>query len=166
MMERSLLNGTVLGAEFKTIFGQHPGTDGRLSAGLPACLASGVARAGGRSEICPKPPLAQLIHLTFSASVSEISTLCDPMDCSPPGFSVYRILQARILEWVAISFSNIYNSSVQLLSHVQLFATPWTAALQASLSITNSQSLLKLMSIESMMSSNHLILCHPLLLPP
>lgn len=37
-MERSLLNGTVLGAEFKTIFGQHPGTDGRLSAGLPACL--------------------------------------------------------------------------------------------------------------------------------
>ena len=104
-MERSLLNGTVLGAEFKTIFGQHPGTDGRLSAGLPACLASGVARAGGRSEICPKPPLAQLIHLTFSASVSEISTLCDSMDCSPPGFSVYRILQARILEWVAISSS-------------------------------------------------------------
>ena len=57
-------------------------------------------------------------------------------------------------------------SSVQSLSHIQLFATPWTAALQASLSITNSQSLLKLMSIESMMSSNHLILCHPLLLPP
>ena len=44
--------------------------------------------------------------------------------------------------------------------------TPWTAALQASLSITNSQSLLKLMSIESVMPSNHLILCHPLLLPP
>ena len=57
-------------------------------------------------------------------------------------------------------------SSVQSLSHVRLFATPWTAACQASLSITNSQSLLKLMSIESMMSSNHLILCHPLLLPP
>ena len=56
-------------------------------------------------------------------------------------------------------------SSVQLLSHVQLFATPWTAACQASLSITNSQSLLKLMSIESVMPSNHLILCHPLLLP-
>ena len=57
-------------------------------------------------------------------------------------------------------------SSVQLLSHVQLFATPWTAACQASLSITNSWSLLKLMSIESVMSSNHLILCHPLLLLP
>ena len=59
-----------------------------------------------------------------------------------------------------------YNSSVQLLSHVQLFATSWTAACQASLSITNSWSLLKFMSIESVMPSNHLILCHPLLLLP
>ena len=57
-------------------------------------------------------------------------------------------------------------SSVQSLSHVQLFATPWTAAHQASLYITNSQSLLKFMSIESVMPSNHLILCHPLLLLP
>ena len=55
---------------------------------------------------------------------------------------------------------------VQSLSHVQLFATPWTAACQASLSITNSWSLLKLMSIESVMPSNHLTLCCPLLLPP
>ena len=59
-----------------------------------------------------------------------------------------------------------FFSSVQLLSHVRLFATPWTAAYQASLSITISQSLLKLMSIESVMPSNHLILCRPLLLPP
>ena len=57
-------------------------------------------------------------------------------------------------------------SSVQLLSRVWLFATPWTAALQASLFITNSWNLLKLMSIESVMPSNHLILCRPLLLPP
>ena len=57
-------------------------------------------------------------------------------------------------------------SSVQSLSRVRLFATPWTAARQASLSITNSQSLLKLMSIESVMPSNHLILCCPLLLLP
>ena len=57
-------------------------------------------------------------------------------------------------------------SSVQSLSHVQLFATPWTAAHQASLSITNSQSLLRLMSIELVMPSNHLILCHPFLLLP
>ena len=57
-------------------------------------------------------------------------------------------------------------SSVQSLSHVQLFATPWTAKHQASLSITNSQNLLKLMSIGSVMPFNHLILCRPLLLPP
>ena len=56
--------------------------------------------------------------------------------------------------------------SVQSLSHVQLFATPWIAARQASLSITNSQSSLQLMSIESVMPSNHLILCRPLFLPP
>ena len=61
-----------------------------------------------------------------------------------------------------------YNqfSSVQLLSRVRLFATPWIAARQASLSITSSQSSLKLMSIESVMASSHLILCHPLLLLP
>ena len=58
------------------------------------------------------------------------------------------------------------QSSVQSLSRVQLFVTPWTAARQASLSITNSWNLLKLMSIESVMPSNHLILCHPLLLLP
>ena len=57
-------------------------------------------------------------------------------------------------------------SSVQLLSRVWLFATPWIAARQVSLSITNSRSSLKLMSIESVMPSNHLILCHPLLLLP
>ena len=56
-------------------------------------------------------------------------------------------------------------SSIQSLSHVQPFVTPWTAACQASLSITNSKSLLKLMSIESVMPSNHLILCRPLLPP-
>ena len=60
---------------------------------------------------------------------------------------------------------NFLLSSVQSLSRVPLFATPWTAAHQASLSITNSQSFLKLISIELVMPSNHLILCHPLLLP-
>ena len=64
-------------------------------------------------------------------------------------------------EWATVQFN-----SVQSLSRVQLFVTPWTAARQASLSITNSWSLLKLMSIESVMPSNHLILCCPLLLPP
>ena len=62
------------------------------------------------------------------------------------------------------SFNSVQFSSV--LSHVQLFATPWTTARQASLSITNSWSFLKLMAIESVMPSNHLILCRPLLLLP
>ena len=64
---------------------------------------------------------------------------------------------------------HLYNddfSSVQLLSHVRLFATPWITARQASLPITSSHSLLKLMSIESVMPSSHLILCRPLLLLP
>ena len=73
------------------------------------------------------------------------------------------------LDWCGLFNNYIYSvqfSSVQLLSHVRLSVTPWTAAREASLSVTNSQSLLKLMSIESVMPSNHLILCHPLLLLP
>ena len=66
----------------------------------------------------------------------------------------------------AIGYLLLQFNSVQLLSHFWLFATPWTVAGQASLSITNSQSLLKLKSIESVMPTNQLILCHPHLLPP
>ena len=117
------------------------------------------------------------------------------MDCSLPGSSVHGISQARILGWVAICFCGdlldlgletaslawegrfftteppgkpifLFINSVQLCSCVRLFATPWTAVRQASLSITNFQTLLKLMSTESVMSSNHLILCCPLLLLP
>ena len=69
-----------------------------------------------------------------------------------------KLYLCRLLKWSI--------SSVQLLSCVRLFVTPWIAALQASLSITNSQSSPKLMSIESVMPSSHLILCHPLLLLP
>ena len=75
--------------------------------------------------------------------------------------------------WVSFSLNpnhfflpSVQFSSFQSLSHVRLFVTPWTVACQASLFITNSWSLLRLMSIESVMPSNHLILCHPLLLPP
>ena len=151
-------------------------------------------------------PLAQLY-----------APLCNPMDCTLPGSSVHGIFQARIPEWVTISYSrtssqprdwtwdsciscigrlilyhctswetlvffqpdllrcNLYTgqitlssciSSVQSLSRVRLFATPWIAARQASLSITNSRSSLGLTSIESVMPSSHLILCHPLLLLP
>ena len=121
-------------------------------------------------------------------------TLCDPMDCSLLGFSAQGIFQARTLEWVAISFPressqprdqtqvshiagrlltiwatreplkvpSVQFSSVQ--SVMSNSATPWIAACQASLSITNSLSSPKLMSIEFVMLSRHLILCHPLLL--
>ena len=67
---------------------------------------------------------------------------------------------------MCMSIRSTYSSSVQLLSRVRLFATPWTAACQTSLSITNTQSPPKPMSIESMMPSNHLILYRPLLLLP
>ena len=82
-------------------------------------------------------------------------TLWDSKNCSSWSSSAHRISQARIL--IAI---------FQSLSHVWLFATPWTVAWQASLFFTISQSLLKLMSIELVMPSNHLILCQPLLLQP
>ena len=72
----------------------------------------------------------------------------------------------RWLKHVEIESFSLQFISVQLLSPVQLFATPWTAACQASLSITNSWSLLKLIPIELVMPPNHLILHHPILLPP
>ena len=85
-------------------------------------------------------------------------------------------LQPSVLPFRSIALSLYTNpwlllllftfSSIQSLSCFRLFVTPWTAVHQASLSITKSQSLLKLMSIESVMPSNHLILWHPLLLPP
>ena len=74
--------------------------------------------------------------------------------------------EAMPIRLVLLHLYNHQFSSVQLLSWVHLFAIPWTTARQASLSITNSRSLLKLMPIESVMPSNHLILCHPFLLPP
>ena len=169
---------------------------------------------------CPANRFICTIFSRFyeSESESEVAqlypTLCDPVDCSLPGSSICGALQARILEWVAISFSRgssrprdrtqvsliagrrftlwatralIYNicfslsdllhsvwqtlhlptSTVvaQSLSLIWLFATPWTAACQASLSFTIFQSLLKLMSIK-LMPSNHLILCRLLLLLP
>ena len=80
----------------------------------------------------------------------------------------YGNLHPKFLPW-SLSVKACMSrseSSVQLLSHIQLYVTLWTAAHQASLSITNSQSLLKLMSIESVMPSSHLIFCRPLLLLP
>ena len=121
--------------------------------------------------------------------LSLVRLFCDSRNCIPPGSSVHGISQASILEWVAISSSRgslrprdrthvsciscvgrwvLYHwatwEGVQSLSHVWLFATPWIAARQASLSITNSRSSLRLTSIESVMPSSHLILCRPFLL--
>ena len=85
---------------------------------------------------------------------------------SPLSFmSVLSFFQETSLQ-EQLSLSSRVSVAFQSLSHVRLFATPWTAARQASLSFTISQSLLKLMSIESVMPSDHLILCRPLLLLP
>ena len=83
-----------------------------------------------------------------------------------PSCMSYHLLDEFLKIYFVIFNTWCQCSSVQLLSHVWFFATPWTAACQASLSITNSWSPPKPMSIESLMPSNHLILCHPLLLLP
>ena len=109
-------------------------------------------------------------NLRHFLSAQLYLTLCDPMDGSPQaslsmgipgkntGVDCHFLLQLRHWLWLNDIRIVCGVSSVQSLSHVQLFATSWTVAHQASLSISNSQSLLKLMSIESVMSSNHLLL--------
>ena len=72
-----------------------------------------------------------ILFISAAKSLQLCLTLCDPRDSSPPGSPVPGILQARTLEWVAISFSNAWKWKVKLLSHVQLLATPWTATYQA-----------------------------------
>ena len=90
----------------------------------------------------------------------------EPGTTGPPGNSVdFYFKEISSILWYK-SFIPFQFSSVQLLSHVRLFVTPWTTACQASRLITNSRSLLKLMSIKSVMPSNHLMLCCPLLLLP
>ena len=112
----------------------------------------------------------------------SVVSLCDLMSCSPPGSSVHGDspgkntgvgCHALLQDIFPTQGSNpglplcrqilSVSQSVQSFSRIWLFATPWTAARLASLSITNSQSLLKLKSIELVMPSNHLILCRPLL---
>ena len=81
--------------------------------------------------------MSLLFNMLSAAAAAKLlqscPTLCDPIDGSPPGSPIPGILQARILEWVAISFSNIWKCKVKVksLSHVWLFATPWIAAYQA-----------------------------------
>ena len=106
-----------------------------------------------------------VVHLSHQRSpkytgMGSLSLLQEvfPTQKSNPG-----LLHCRWILYCVNHQRSPFNSSVQSLSCVQLFAAPWTAARQASLSIINSQSLLKLMSIESVMPSNHLIVCHPFL---
>ena len=111
-----------------------------------------MEEAGGLQSMGFAKSQTWLSDFTFTLSVSGVS------------------LQVHFLIWLCMYHSYIgfiieaLFSSIQSLSRVRLFATPWTAACQASLSIANSQSSPKLMSIESVMPSNHLVLCHPLLL--
>ena len=97
----------------------------------------------------------------------QYSGLKNPMDRGAWQATVHMLTRVRhLLMTKPPSPHTVESQSVSSLSHVQFFATPWTAARQASLSITNSRSLLKLMSIVSVMPSNHLILCRPLFLLP
>ena len=100
---------------------------------------------------------------TYNSSLLSLSST-SPTPSNPSGSLQSTKLNSLVN--TTGSHSVLYISSVQSLSRVQLFATPWAAACQVSLSITNSWSLLKLMSIMSVMPSNHLILCCPLLLLP
>ena len=113
------------------------------------------------------------IYTIKCCSVAKLCLIiCDPMDCSTPGSSVLHHLLEFVQTHVCWATNssptqwNIQFSSVQLLSHVRLFSAPWITARQASLSITNFRSSLRLTSIKSVMPSNHLILCRPLLLLP
>ena len=140
--------------------------------------------------------LDTFFYYQFSSVAQLCPTLCDPMNHSTPGLRVHHQLPESTqthVHWVGdaiqpshplsspsspavklsqhqglfkwVSSSHQF-SSVQSLSRVRLFATPWIAARQSSLSITNSRSSLRLTSIESVMPSNYLSLCHPLLLLP
>ena len=125
--------------------------------------------------------LLQCMKVKSESEVAQsCPTLRDPMDCSPAGSSVHGfsrqeywsgvplpshlvLIAAHVFVSKLISILTpitIDKSSIQLISHVRLFVTPWTTAHLASLSITNSWSLLELLSIKSVMPSIHLILCH------
>ena len=135
-----------------------------------------VQRQSGLAEVMRVRPLGR-DGVCVCLVTLFCPTVCNLMDCSPPGSSVHGITSAKILgslyfcvilieSHLQRPYFQIRFSSVQLLSHIWLFATPWTAACQTSLSITNSRNLPKLMSIELVMPYNHLILCHPLFLLP
>ena len=107
---------------------QHRGEKPKTGAVVPPAGEKNLLISNGLNHSLPA-----LLHLLLLLSLQSCLTLCDPIDGSPPGSPVPGILQARTLEWVAISFSNAWKWKVKgnLLSRVWLFATPWTAAYQA-----------------------------------
>ena len=138
-------------------------------------LSYGVCCVGGGSEGKRRGPWSMLLNqiekpkclVGLGSCMSILSQLEDTRlhlvnltSCS------CQLKTMQMCDWSSDVCSSDLLVVVQLLSHVWLFVTPWTATCQASLSFTNSQNLLKLMSIESVMPSNYLILCCPLLLPP
>ena len=136
-----------------------------------------LARALGGLQRCDNHTLrAHTSCTTCVVTAQSAASAMDPALHAWSRFSIWSPLKPSILP--SDKFPDSLNirsksahrgfpgQSVQPLSHVWLFAIPWTAACQTSLSITNSQTLLKLMSVESVMPSNHFILCRPLLLLP
>ena len=96
-------------------------------------MGSYVLQLSSPPSHCAMPITTEKPAAAAAKSLQSCPTLCDPIDGSPPGSPIPGILQARTLEWVAISFSNAWKWKVKVkaLSHVRLFATPWTAAYQA-----------------------------------
>ena len=103
-----------------------------MDCSLPGSSIHGFSRQEYWSGV-PLPSPFLNVTAASAKSLQSCPTLCDPMDGGPPGSPVPGILQARILEWVAIFFSNAWKWKVKVksLSHVRLFGTPWTAAYQA-----------------------------------
>jgi len=113
------------------------------------------------------PPGVTFLARTFCPPASSLVCSISALSLTSLRlFSSFVVSSPFISSVRCITTQHCRDSSVQLLSRVQLFVTPWTTARQASLSTTNSWSLPKLMSIESVMPSNHLILCRPLVLLP
>ena len=104
----------------------------------------------------------QVANLNYWRKFSQVVFLCALMYIAQWGLPLVKMCASTVGSILGWGIKIPHVTSVQLLSCVLLFVTPWTAARQTSLSITNSRSLLKLMSIESVMPSNRLILCHPL----
>ena len=117
------------GAWWAVVYGsQRVRHDWATNAFTPSSRAITMVLPSVFHSSSPSSPVA-----ATAKSLQSCPTLCDPMDCSLPGFSIHGILQARTLEWVAISFSNAWKwkVKVKLLSHVWLLAIPCTAAYQA-----------------------------------